>query len=58
MLRTKQFMNFECSINFRENTNSLWHEDWISIENRAQIVPVKVKYFQTVPNETINKMKN
>ncbi len=47
-------MKFECSINFRENTNSLWHEDWISIENCAQIVPVKVKCFQTVPNETKN----
>jgi hypothetical protein len=26
--------------------------------NCAQIVPVKVKYFQTVPNETKNTMKN
>ena len=24
----------------------------------AQIVPVRVKYFQTVPNETKNTMKN
>jgi len=26
-------MKFECSIDFRENTNSLWHKDWIPIEN-------------------------
>ena len=27
-------------------------------QNCAQIVPVKVKYFQMVPNETKNTMKN
>jgi hypothetical protein len=28
------------------------------MENCAQIVPVKVKYFQMVPNETKSKLKN
>ena len=33
---------------------------WVDLEepNCAQIVPVKVKYFQTVPNETKNTEKN
>jgi hypothetical protein len=35
-----------------------WQE-WISRKlNCAQIVPVKVKYFQTIPNETKNSLKN
>jgi hypothetical protein len=30
----------------------------ILMNSCAQIVPVKVKYFQTVPNETKSKLKN
>ncbi len=44
---------------FKENErNAFFLAPFTPLLKCAQIVPVKVKYFQTVPNETKNKMKN
>jgi len=43
---------------YKENErNAFFLTPFMPLLNCAQIVPVKVKYFQTVPNETKNSFK-